>query len=102
MTLTGPRPVPMLAPRLGVFHGYYFTHGVTVEEAVALREALSITPTPSIRPNGCPYCDGFGGTDWWPCAECGARDPDEDADDEDDAGYSDPNRKGPMFPARRP
>lgn len=36
--------IPMLAPRLGNWHGYAFSPGVSVAQAVELREALEQEP----------------------------------------------------------
>jgi hypothetical protein len=44
MTLTGPRPVPMLTLALPGWEGFAFTPNVLLSEAKALRTALSAAP----------------------------------------------------------
>lgn len=39
--MTAPR---MFAPRVGMFAGYHFSENVTVQQAVALREAIEAMP----------------------------------------------------------
>ena len=44
MTLTGPTPVRMITLNLPAWRGYAFSPGLTVEEAVAIRDALEGMP----------------------------------------------------------